>query len=277
MNKYENFPINLDLTLLGGQAFSWDKIGNYYYGVVADKVIKIKQKDNILFWQTYPEKDNFELFANYFRINEDYENIIQTINKDEYTERAIKKYFGLRLLNADPSQTLISYIISANKNIPAIRFSTRKLSEMFGETIEVDRHKFYGFPRLSALANADINELLKSKVGFRAKYIKSSAQVLDNGLLDSINTLKDEKEVREMLTSLYGVGDKIADCVMGYSLEFNNVTAMDVWGKRFALDYYGVDSNKYDDLRTFFSNYFDGYAAWGGQFLFEYIRNHWEG
>ena len=277
MNELKNFPINLEMTLLGGQAFSWDKIDNYYYGVVGSQVIKVKQDGDTLFWQTFPQKDNYALFAKYFRINEKYEEILKLINKDKYVAQAIGENHGLRLLSADPSQTIISYIISANKNIPGIRSSTRKLSEMYGEKIIVDDNVLYTFPLLQDLAEASIEDLLKSKVGFRAKYIKSASQALAGGVFDEILNSKDENEVRKNLVSLYGVGDKIADCVMSYSLGFNNVTAMDVWGKRFAKEYYGVESNKYDDLRSFFANYFDGYAAWGGQFLFEYIRKNWKG
>jgi N-glycosylase/DNA lyase len=146
---------------------------------------------------------------------------------------------------------------------------------MYGSAINVDGYQFYLFPKTENLAEARIEDLLKAKIGFRAKYIKTAAQRLLSTRLKGETGNLSKDEIRDKLLEFYGVGEKIADCVLCYSLGCDNVTPIDVWGKRIATELYGLDVKKrYKDYRDWFSNYFNGYAAWAGQFLFEYIRNH---
>ncbi len=147
------------------------------------------------------------------------------------------------------------------------------MNKRFGEKIEVDGKEFYLFPETKKIANAKLEDLLECKLGFRAKFLKSAAQHILKTKLEKKIIKMSEDQARNALLEINGVGEKIADCVLVFSLSFDNVTPIDVWGKRFLVNYYNLNPKmKYEDMRVWVGNYFNGYAAWAGQFLFEYIR-----
>ncbi len=276
MNKLEVPNFNFEWTLLGGQSFAWDYISTKktYYGFTQHSAIKIIPKKDYILWQTYPKKDNFAFISNYLRLDFDYDTLLKKIAKDKYIKDAISKYPNLRLLKQDFEQTLLSFIISANNNIKSIRNSIRLMNEKLGEKVEVDNRQIYLFPKTEVIAKADLETLLECKLGFHAKYLKGVANTLvETDLSDSIKTMQ-EQEAREELLKLRGVGNKIADCVLLYSLAFDNITPLDVWGKRICTYLYNCDPKMpYTEMRDWIDQYFEGYAGWAGQFLFEYIRN----
>jgi len=273
VNKIPFKNYNLKDTLLGGQSFSWDLIGDSYYGFTQNTIYKLTPKRDELHWQTFPNKDGEESIKKYLRLDIDYDRILKRIQKDEHIKKAIKNYPNLRLLNQDFEQTLLSFLVSANNNIKSIRRSIRMLNQELGKKIKVEDKEFHLFPATAAIANADLKVLLDCSLGFRAKYIKGAAEhLIKTNLASEIHEMGEE-EAREALMNIKGVGQKIADCVMCFSLEYDNITPMDVWGKRVAEEFYGIDpKKKYDEIRKWFDQYFEGKAAWAGQFLFEYIR-----
>jgi N-glycosylase/DNA lyase len=244
--------------------------------VIQNTVVKIKETKEYWYWQTYPEKDNYKLIEEYFRINTDYEKILKEIDKDEYIRKAISTYPGLRLLNMPFDQTLISFIISQNKNIPAIRSSIKKLSVLLGQKIEIENNIFHLFPTLEDISNASLDVLKSTGIGYRAEYLKNtSTQLLQNNLSKNIQEYSKEKDiekVRELLTNLHGIGNKVADCIMSYSLDFLEITPLDVWAKRFCNEYYCIPTKNYLDTSKWLTEYFGKYTAYAGQYLFEYIR-----
>ncbi len=272
MNKLNLSNYNLHSTLLGGQSFSWDLKDGAYYGFTQDKIVKILSQKGYIFWQTYPQSNDENFIKNYLNLDVDYEYIIQNFPKDTHLEKAINKHSGLRILNQDFEQTLLSFILSSAKNIKAIRSSIRDLNKKYGQKIIVDNKVFYLFPKTEILAGLSIAELKNSSIGFRANYLKSSAQKLIENK-DKINSLKTENEYRDFLTSFNGVGNKIADCTMVFSLKIQDITPLDVWGIRILTDLYGLENNlKYEQMQSWVKDYFKGYGAWAGQFLFEDIR-----
>ncbi len=274
MNKLPLSDYNLDMTLLGGQSFAWDFEDGYYYGFTNNKIIKLKHKNNILYWQTYPDNDELGFVRNYLRLDVNYKNILKKIQKDQFVKLAIQKYPNLRLLKQDFEQTLLSFIVSSNNNIQSIRKIIRAMNMRFGSSLTIDNKTIYLFPETERLANAKLNDLLKCKLGFRAKYIKGAAQFLmESNLKKSIQALNEIK-ARENLLQIKGIGEKIADCVLVFSLGFDNTTPLDVWAKRALTMFYKLSPKmKYEDMKMWTSKYFNGYAAWAGQFLFEYIRH----
>src|SRR3989338_9617107 len=279
MNKLILEDYNLEMTLLGGQAFNWDFDGEYYYGFTKDKIIKLKpRRDGVtpsLQWQTYPENDDIDFLKSYLRLDVNYKNILNKIQKDRYVKTAVKKYPNLRLVKQDFEETLLSFIISTNNNIKSIRKYIRLLSQKFGKSMSVNGDKYYLFPKTEVIAEAKLEDLLSCSLGFRAKYLKGTAKyLLENKLTKKIHKLSEEN-TRIELKKIKGVGDKITDCVMVFSLGFDNITPLDVWGKRVLTDFYKVNKKmKYKDMRRWIENYFEGYAGWAGQFLFEYIRHN---
>jgi N-glycosylase/DNA lyase len=276
MNTLKIETYNLNKTLLGGQSFSWEYIDGTYWGIIEKTIIKLKEKDNTWYWQTYPQENNKELVEEYFRTNIPYQKILKEIDKDEYVHKAILKYPGLRLLNMPFEQTVISFIISQNKNIPAIRSSIKKLSQLLGEEVEIEGQTIYTFPTLKDISTAPLELLRSTGVGYRAEYLKNASnQLLQDDLSLNIQKYSQEKDiekVRELLTGLHGIGNKVADCIMSYSLDFLDITPLDVWAKRFCNEYYCIPTKNYLETSKWLTEYFGKYTAYAGQYLFEYIR-----
>ncbi len=276
MNKMQLKNYDLSWTLLGGQAFNWDLEpgNNYLYGFTADKVIKLKKENDNLLWQTYPENDNLEYLKKYLRLDVDYLNILKKIQKDKYVKSAIKKYPNLRLLNQDFEQTLLSFMISSNNNIRSIRKIIRIMCQRLGKKITLDGKDIYLFPKTEVIANIKLETLLECKLGFRAKFLKSAARhLLKTNLTKEIIRFS-EPDARNKLKEIKGIGDKITDCILVFSLGFDNVTPLDIWGKRILTEFYKLNPKlNYEKMRIWINNYFDGYSAWAGQFLYEYIRH----
>ncbi len=281
MNELVIKDYDLNMTLLGGQAFNWDfePNENCFWGFTQDKVIQLKIPVGAyghmpLQWQTYPNNDDFDFLKSYLRLDTNYKNILNKIQKDKHIKAAIKSYPYIRLLKQDFDQTLLSFLISSNNNIKSIRRIIRSLCLKFGKQINVNGDKFYLFPKTEILADAKLESLLECKLGFRAKFLKGAANyILDTELNKKIYDMN-ENNARTSLIEISGVGDKIADCILVFSLGFDNVTPLDIWGKRFLTRFYKLNPKmKYKDMRTWIDNYFEGYAGWAGQFLYEYIRN----
>lgn len=176
---YPNF--NIDQTLLGGQAFNWTKEGEFYYGVFSDRVLRIKYENDILYWDSSnavgagldPAQKTEENFVkNYFDVNLDYENVLREITKDEKLKKAVEEFKGLRILKQPFEQTLISFVISQNSNIPKIKRSLNLLSQKVGRKIIFDKKEFYLFPTLKELSELNYDELLSTGIGYRAKYLE---------------------------------------------------------------------------------------------------------
>jgi N-glycosylase/DNA lyase len=261
---------------LGGQSFSWNLIDekeNVYLGFTQDRIIKTRFAGDYMYWQTYPKKDDYKFIEEYFQLGIDYHHILEVIGKCHFVNKAIKKVPNIRILKQPLDFTILSFIISANKNIRSIRQSVRYLAAMYGESLDVDDRSVYLFPSTKKVASLTRQELRGTSVGFRAKYLKSSAdQMLKQDWRDKLCD-SDEMGTRKALTELYGVGEKIADCVMTFALGFENVTPIDVWAKRLLIDLYDLpDDWKYRQYRGWVQDQFGGYAAYAMQYLFEWYR-----
>ncbi|WKZ31571.1 MAG: DNA glycosylase [Candidatus Dojkabacteria bacterium] len=278
MNQTPIQNYNLQSTLLGGQSFGWDKVGEWFYGFTTEGAAKLKIHEDNLIWQTYPVSDNWEWLSNYLGLSRNYEKIIKLIAKDEHLIAAIEAYPGLRLLEQPFEDTLVGFICSSTKSIPGIRQCVRLMASRYGEKVVINDEYFNEislFPKLERLHEISEAELRESKVGFRAKYLKAAAeQMVDHDLSGEITKSGTASQAREKLMKIPGVGDKVADCVLVYGLQFHEVTPFDIWGQRFVQKYYGLPENaKYSQMREWSESYLGEYAGWAGQFLFEYIRN----
>lgn len=274
MNKLHLPNFNLEWTLLGGQTHSWDKINDNYIGFTQKQIIVIQEidKENIL-WQTYPHKDDENFIKEYLNLNKNYSEILTKINKDHHIKQAIKHYPNLRILKQDFEENLLIFILSSHKNMKAIRKSVRYFAQNYGTKVKTDFGDYNLFPSTERLSELSEKELRATGIGFRARYMKDATNKLLNGTIDK-RKFNNEESARNELIKIVGVGEKIADCVLTFSLGYDNVTPLDVWSKRVLTDLYNIDPKmKYQDMRKFISEYFEGYAAWAGQFLFEYYRN----
>jgi N-glycosylase/DNA lyase len=278
-------PLNLDFTLCCGQTFRWNKQGGWWYGAVEEKVIKIRQIGNEL------EFENVEMdfVKNYFGLYDDLSKISSQISKDEHIKRAVEAFKGLRILRQDPWECLISYICATYKNISAIKQMLSNLSKKFGDKIHLDGYDFYTFPTPERLAKATAEELAKCGLGYRAKYVSETAKaVYENGFeVESLRKLSYEKAKEELL-NFSGVGLKVADCVLLFSLGKLEAFPVDVWIKRVILKYYesyfpnefirkisgkkSLTSSEYKKLNLFGRRYFGDYAGYAQEYLYHYER-----
>ena len=243
--KIEVNYFNLKYTLECGQCFRWTKEDEYYIGIIKDRVIKIKQEDSHLYILSNKEEDLEKVVKEYFELSKDYESIENRISKvDEYVKKAVSNTSGLRNLNQDLFETIISYIISANNNIPRISKSVNEISKRYGKKIIFNEKEYYLFPTPEELKDVTIEEYRECGVGFRDKYIFNTVKEINKGKfnLDEIKELSTEL-LRDRLLSLMGIGPKVADCSLLFSCGRQEVFPVDVWVERVMKKLYFKEAN----------------------------------
>lgn len=251
--------LNLQTTLLGGQAFNWEYSNNKYYGFTHKGLIIIDDRGSI-------QQINENLDINkYLGRDLDLEKIRKEINKDRYINQAINKVKNITILKQDFHITTTSYILATNKNIPAIRKSIKTLSNMLGNPIVDTDYKT--FPTIELLAQASIKDLQKASIGYRAPYLKETSK-----LLSGIQLPNNKEDIRKLLISLPGIGPKVADCILLYSLGYLDTVPIDRWMFNIAKEIYHIPYTKKEDISKWYTDYFGEYAGIAGQYLFEYYR-----
>jgi N-glycosylase/DNA lyase len=282
-------PFSLNHTLDCGQLFRWEKLGDWWYGVVSDRIIKIKQTEKELIFQFFPEIKNHGFIEKYLRLDDNLPNIFSQISKDEHIRRAIDLFYGLRISRQDPWECLISYICATFKGIPSIKKMIYNISRCFGEQLTFDGHDFYTFPKPNQLAQASLKKLKNCGLGFRAERVLETAKLVDDGELD-LELLKklEYREVKRELLLLPGVGQKVADCVLLFSLEKLEAFPIDVWIKRATTNLYSkyfessfieritnkgsITPKEYETIGFFAREYFGKYAGYAQEYLFHFLR-----
>lgn len=283
--KLDVFPFNLDVTLCCGQVFRWDKRGNWWYGVVGDRVLKVGQTSSKLEFTGADET----LIVHYFGLDDDLQKISVSIDRDIHIRKALKAFWGLRLIRQEPWECLISYICATCKNIPAIRLMLLNLSRKFGEKLIFDGCEFFTFPPAEKLACASAKILETCGLGYRAKYVHAtSKRIFENDFeLECLRQLPYE-QAKKQLCSLAGVGPKVADCVLLFSLGKTEAFPVDRWVERVILNHYaqqlppellqklaqrdGLTSSQYALLNAFGRQYFGKYAGYAQEYLYHYER-----
>lgn len=262
-------------TLECGQCFRWNKIEeNRYIGVVKDRVIDISQEKDTLVVYSNNENSLEEVVKEYFDLNKDYSKIEEDISRiDDNIFISVKNTSGIRILNQDLFETIISYIISANNNIKRISKSVDKISEMFGDKVEYDNEVYYLFPTLEQLKNATTEELLAAGVGFRARYIKETVKRLaeEKNILENLENYTKEK-AKEVLLSFPGVGPKVSDCILLFALKKSDVFPIDVWVKRVMEKLYFKKNVTMKEIAKYAEDNFKEYAGIVQQHLFYNVR-----
>ena len=274
----ENCAINVENSINSGQVFLWKKNGDYWDGVNGQDILRIDKNGIIKSYQN--------LKTDFFRKNDKLDDIIKSISKDKTVKKAVKKYLGLRILKQDPFQCLISFIISSNSNIQKIKTSLENISKKFGTKIEFENQEFFLFPKPRELSKASINEIRSCGVGYRAKFIKDAANMIFSKEID-FESLKKSKyfETKKSICSIPGVGNKVADCVMLFSLNKLESFPLDRWMIRILEKYYlnefhletkTIKEKQYDILHEKIVNHFGPYAGYAQQFLFKMERDNYK-
>ena len=226
-----------------GQCFRWNaKDDGSYTGVIKNGVINVKKINNDVIFEGICNGNIADICRDYFDLNRDY-NKIKTIlsNVDEYLKESIEYGSGIRILNQDLWEMIISFIISANNNIPRIKGIIEKMSQKYGNKIVWKGKDYYIFPTIKQLSSASKDDLRALGMGFRDTYIFNTTNTIASGdvNLEELHNEKDTSKVREKLLTLSGVGPKVADCILLFStLKRFDVFPIDVWVRRVMNDLY---------------------------------------
>ena len=269
---------NLKYTLECGQCFRWNKIDeNTYIGVVKDRVLKVRQEGNKIFIKSDKEENLEKVVRYYFDLDRDYEKLEKKIVLiDDNIAKAVKNTSGLRNLNQDFFEMLISYIISANNNIPRISKSVNEISKRYGKEIEFEGQRYYLFPTPDELKDVTIDEFRECGVGFRDKYIYKTVEKINNKEIDLEQMQKlDTEKLKAALLSLMGVGPKVADCILLFSCARQEVFPIDVWVQRIMRRlYYNNEKKKKNEILRYARENFGENAGIIQQHLFYNVREN---
>jgi len=223
--------------ILYGQCFRWiQNDDGSFVGVIKDNVIKIWQEKNIVYYYAMSEKNIQNIVTDYFDLNTSYKKIITDFKKkgNSFLNEIIQYSKGTRILHQDKFEILLSYIISASNNISRIQGSIEKLSKLYGTKVIFNKEVYYLFPTIEQLKNVQGKDYSdKIRVGYRAKYLRNTVKfVLKAGnIIEKISNMNTD-EARKELMKLEGVGPKVADCVMLFSMNKKEVFPVDRWIQR---------------------------------------------
>ena len=268
------FPINVDDTINSGQVFLWEKHDKTWYGVNGNDVLAVSSDAEIF---SYSKKS-----YDFFRNDDNFERILRDISRDHIVRSAVKRFPGLRLLRQDPFQCYISFIVSANSSIQNIKNTLQKICKKFGPKIRFDKNYFHLFPDPKKIASAKKHELQSCGLGYRTKAVKKAAEAVVSGEIDFDFLKKSDYHVaKESLLNIFGIGDKVADCILLFSLEKMDSFPLDRWMLRVLQKYYSdefelnmktLTEKRYENLHNKIVKYFGPYAGYSQQFLFKMER-----
>ena len=228
-----------------GQCFRWNKeTDNSYVGIFENSVVRVKQTSKTIYFEGVNRQDKNlqEICFSYFDGQRDYESLQKQLEKADSTlEKSIQYGQGIRILNQDLWETIISFIISANNNIPRIKGIIERLSKNYGKPIPWRENTYYTFPTPEELSRASVEDLRKLGLGFRDKRVYETTKRVVEKRVD-LEKLKEERnfeKIRETLLTLPGVGEKVADCILLFStLKRLEAFPIDVWVKRVMNELY---------------------------------------
>ena len=275
--------LDLEASLLGGQAHRWKREGDWYCGVLRGNLVLIRQQGKTVEFHgspAQPEALNY-LVHSHLRLDDDLENIQAAITGDANVAAQVHRYPGLRVLRQEPWECLVAYICSANSNIETIHLNMERLSNEFGEPLTLPNpqpsptgeeliHR-RTFPTPIDLAEAGEKELRRLKLGFRAPYVHQAAIAVAEKRLDlDYLVAAPYSEAKTELMALKGIGDKIADCIALMSLEKMEAFPIDVWVRRALADWYFPDQKTPTNrvMLEWAQGYFGRYAGYANQYLF---------
>lgn len=245
-----------------GQAFRFKVIDDKHVELVAfGKYLQIAKTAEDTFAFSCTQKEFEDIWTSYFDLGRNYNEIVNSINKnDKYLLDASDFGSGIRILKQDIFETTISYIISQRRSIPSITTSVERISKLCGKKIKAPKlsepfvkplcDEYYAFPTPQELCTLSFEELENTGVGYRAPYIARATEEFCSGKLDpaSLSELSDE-DLYKALIAMYGVGTKVANCIMLFAFARTGRFPVDVWIKRIEDKYYNghFDCNPYPD------------------------------
>lgn len=302
---YRNIQINKEIIVIEGvknfklkqtfecgQCFRFHKISDTNYITVAfERVIELKEDgDNIIIYNSN-EDDVKNIWIKYFDLERDYSEIKEELAKDDLLKKSVEFGPGIRILNQDPFEILISFIVSARNSIPSIMKTINKISAKWGRKIEYKGETYYAFPTVEQIKDASLEEIQETGASFRSKYIVDTIGNVYKSIKANESSSEEEKEeykkydlnyikslsddeCHKALQEFKGVGAKVADCIMLFSMEKYSAFPVDVWVKRAMIYFYGAEDASLNKIRIFARNKFGKLSGFAQQYLFYYAREN---
>ena len=286
--------LDLRATLESGQSYLWrredgrmydaDAGGDaWYYTALPGtatpsnepEVLRVRQRDGVLEWEaSTPDAD--ALLEDLLRLDDDLDSIIDATPPDDLIDRAYDAYRGLRLVRDPPFACLVSFICSAQMRVDRIHGMQVALSEAYGEPVEFDGRTYHAFPTAERLAATTESDLRDLSLGYRAPYVRETAGMVATGEADPEEALGLEYEAaRESLTRFVGVGQKVADCVLLFSLGYLEAVPLDTWIRTAIEEHYPrCERGSYEATSRAIREQFGGeYAGYAQTYVFHYLRS----
>lgn len=258
------------LTLNSGQVFLWHMHGRYWYGI--DGGVVLKADDTGIVGSSGHTPD-------FFRDADDIDAIRARLRRDTSLRDAMERYPGLRITRQDPFQCMVSFVVSANSNIPRIRRNLEAICRAFGGTAALDGMKFRTFPSPERLGGAHISEVRSCGTGYRSPYILAAARAVCSMDFEHIRAMP-YREARRALTAIPGIGNKVADCILLFSLDFLEAIPLDRWIVRALQDRYDIGTGQVPHTDTQYDSVHDEavrrlgpHAGYAQQYLFRMVRD----
>lgn len=274
--KHESFDPKDIFTC--GQCFNFfEEEDGSYTAVFLGKIINLKKEGDFTLIDNVSLDDFYEYFYDYFDLGVNYDGIKEKISKNETIKKACNYGAGIRILNQEFFETLISFIISANNQIPRIKKAVREISKMYGDYIgEYRGRKYYSFPSPEKLSQAKPEDLREyARVGFRDKRIVQSAKIVNEGFFDFNEDIKkDSKDLGKKLQELPGIGPKVSDCILLFAFHKRETFPVDVWIKRVMEELFIKKEVPKKKISAYAHDYFGKDAGYVQQYLFYYGREN---
>lgn len=260
-----------------GQAFNFNKEEDGSYTFVAfNNIANISEKDGKIYMKNVNIDNFYEYYYDYFDLGTNYNEIKNTLSKDETLKKACIYGDGIRIMNQEIFEIIISFIISANNQIPRIKNSVKKISEMYGDYLgEYNSIKYYSFPTPEQLSKAKAIDLREyAKVGFRDIRIVETSKKIYDGFITIEDLKLDTEKLRNKLQMLPGVGPKVADCILLFAFHRREIFPVDVWIKRVMETLYIGEEIPKKKVNEYAHNLFGDMSGFVNQYLFYYGREN---
>lgn len=280
---------DLQSTLESGQSYLWWRAdgndfedstqygGDAWYLTTArvdgnPAVVRVRQRDDSLEWEATVDAE--DILTRRLRLDDDIDQIRATAPDDDVVQNAYDRYWGLRLVRDPPFGALISFICSAQMRVSRIHEMQQSLRKAFGTPVEFDGETYHAYPTPEQLADATEDELRDLSLGYRAPYVQRSAELAVEGTQLDVRD-KPYEQAREALTEFVGVGQKVADCVLLFSLDYLEAVPLDTWIRTTIEEYYPeCERGNYTETSRAIRETLGGeYAGYTQTYLFHHLRN----
>ncbi len=272
-------PFDLESTLFSGQVFRWRKIDEWYEGVIFGRIVRVREVEGGIAFAT--AGDNVDVTASrlqdYFSLDDDLHEVYSTLSHDEGLREAFDRYRGMRILRQDPWETTLSFLCAQNSNVLRITRNVEDMCRAFGRPLSLEGSTRYTYPTPNALTEAGEQALRDLGLGYRARYIVSTAERVAKGEIDLV-ALRDATyaDALEALMTFDGVGDKVANCIMLFCMDKPEAFPVDTHIRQILRERYPrarrVKSSDIRRVRAWAQEHFAPFAGYANHYLFHSRR-----